>query len=71
MPRTARGMADDSVYHVLNRGNCAIKIFTKERDVASFVKLLEEARQRFDTVAIRGYPAGLGFRVRGVRLLSG
>lgn len=46
MPRRARRIADDGVYHVLNRGNCRMDIFHKAGDFAAFVKLLEEARQR-------------------------
>ena len=45
MPRRARRVADDGLYHVLNRGNCRMDIFHKPGDFAAFVKLLEEARQ--------------------------
>ena len=48
MPRRARRVADDGVYHVLNRGNCRMDIFHKSGDFAAFVKLLEEARQLTD-----------------------
>jgi putative transposase len=46
MARVARRAGDDGVYHVLNRGNCRMDIFTKPGDFAAFIKLLEEARRR-------------------------
>lgn len=46
MPRRARRAADDAIYHVLNRGNCRMKIFDKAGDFAAFVKLLEQGHQR-------------------------
>lgn len=48
MPRRGRlrRLADNGVYHVLNRGNCRMKIFAKAGDFAAFVKLLEEGRRR-------------------------
>ena len=52
MPRTARNLADNCVYHLLNRGNCRMKIFTKTGDFAAFVRLVEQARRRFPTVRI-------------------
>ena len=55
MPRTARNLADNCVYHLLNRGNCRMKIFTKTGDFAAFVRLVEQARRRFPTVRILGY----------------
>jgi putative transposase len=54
MPRRARKPADNAIYHVLNRGNCRLKIFHKPADFAAFIKLLEEARRRFG-VRILGY----------------
>lgn len=48
MPRRARRAVDDAIYHVLNRGNCRMKIFDKAGDFAAFVKLLEQGRQRTD-----------------------
>src|ERR1700733_7605847 len=55
MPRTARSLADACIYHVLNRGNCGMDIFTKDGDYAAFIKLLEEAHRRIPTVRIFGY----------------
>ncbi len=46
MARTTRQVVDNGVYHVLNRGNCRMDIFTKPGDFAAFVKLVEEARRR-------------------------
>jgi putative transposase len=54
MPRRPRSIPDDSIVHVLNRGNCRMDIFTKPGDFASFIKLIEEARRRFD-MRILGY----------------
>src|SRR2546427_114992 len=46
MPRTARASVGGIVYHVLNRGNCRMKIFHSEGDFFAFVKLLVEAARR-------------------------
>jgi putative transposase len=46
MPRHPRIAPGDMIYHVLNRGNCRLKIFTKDGDYLAFLKLLEEGRQR-------------------------
>jgi putative transposase len=54
MPRYARKVADDSVYHVLNRGNERMRIFQKQGDFEAFVKLLEEGRKRIG-MRILGY----------------
>ena len=34
------------IYHVLNRGNCRMEIFSKDGDYAAFLKLLEQGRQQ-------------------------
>ncbi len=54
MPRGARKLADEAIYHVLNRGNCRMRIFSKAGDFESFIKLLEEGRKR-SGVRILGY----------------
>ena len=54
MARTLRNIADDGVYHVLNRGNCRMDVFEKPKDYAAFIKLLEEGRRRFD-MRVLGY----------------
>ena len=46
MARQAQHRVDDGIYHVLNRGNCRMDIFEKSGDFQSFIKLLEEGRQR-------------------------
>ena len=54
MARQPRSAIDGGVYHVLNRGNCRMDIFTKPGDFQSFLKLLEEGRRRLD-MRILGY----------------
>jgi len=54
MPRHARKVADDGIYHVLNRGNGRMRIFQKRGDFEAFVKLLEEGRKRVG-MRILGY----------------
>ena len=54
MARQSRELADDCIYHALNRGNCRMDIFEKPADFAAFIKLLEEARRRAD-MRILGY----------------
>ena len=46
MPRIARGLADNFVYHVLNRGNNKEKVFRKEQDYNAFIDLMLEAKER-------------------------
>ncbi|HEV8604509.1 MAG TPA: transposase, partial [Tepidisphaeraceae bacterium] len=54
MPREARKLADDAIYHVLNRGNCRMRIFRRAGDFGAFIKLLEEGRKR-SGVRVLGY----------------
>src|SRR6266480_6226189 len=54
MPRHARKVADEAVYHVLNRGNGRMRIFQKNGDFEAFIKLLEEGRKRVG-MRILGY----------------
>jgi putative transposase len=54
MARQRRKLADDSVYHVHNRGNGGMRIFRKAGDFEAFIKLLEEGRKR-SGVRILGY----------------
>jgi putative transposase len=54
MARQARHPVDGGIYHVLNRGNCRMDIFEKAGDFQSFIKLLEEGRQR-GSMRILGY----------------
>jgi len=54
MPRIARGLVDNFVYHVLNRGNNKQKIFRKEQDYKAFVNLMMEAK-RYYPIKILAY----------------
>lgn len=44
MPRTAREVEDDVVYHVHNRGNADQRVFQKDADYLAFLKLVEEIK---------------------------
>jgi putative transposase len=55
MPRRNRPLPDNAIFHVFNRGNCGMYLFSKPGDFASFIKALEQARQRFPDVRILGY----------------
>jgi len=46
MPRISRGLADNAVYHVLNRGNARQTVFHGTRDYSEFTVLLHRAVQR-------------------------
>ena len=46
MPRIPRGFGDNQVYHVINRGNARNKVFHKDDDYISFIRLLKEAIAR-------------------------
>jgi putative transposase len=46
MPRVARGLAGDHIYHVLNRGNGRQEVFHKNGDYAAFIDLMKEAKER-------------------------
>ena len=54
MARAPRNAIDGGIYHVLNRGNCRMDIFSKPGDFQSFLKLLEEGR-RHHGMRILGY----------------
>jgi putative transposase len=47
MPRIARGLSGNCIYHVLNRGNGKQKVFHKEQDYNAFVDLMKEAETRY------------------------
>ena len=47
MPRVARGLADNQVYHILNRGNGRQEVFHKPEDFAAFVRLIAEAKRKY------------------------
>lgn len=46
MPRSPRTDIGGLIYHVLNRSNARIPIFTTPKDYAAFESVLEEAQQR-------------------------
>jgi len=46
MPRRARAIEGGYPYHVLNRANARLPLFTKEADYAAFERVLEEAYER-------------------------
>ena len=54
MARQPRRPIDGAIYHVLNRGNFRMDLFEKAGDFQSFIKLLDEARQRH-SMRILGY----------------
>jgi putative transposase len=54
MPRIVRGLGDNVVYHVINRGNGRQEVFHKNKDYEAFVKLIAEAKERH-TVKLYGY----------------
>lgn len=47
MPRSARALADNCCYHVINRGNGRQQIFHKDGDYSAFLDVLLGARQRY------------------------
>lgn len=47
MPRIARGLADEQIYHILNRGNGRKDVFHKAGDFKAFVELLRESKNKY------------------------
>ncbi|PHR53871.1 MAG: transposase [Arcobacter sp.] len=47
MPRVARALADDQIYHIINRGNRREKIFHDEYDFTKILELFSKAKDRF------------------------
>ena len=47
MPRIVRGLSENSIYHVLNRGNGKQKVFHKIQDYKAFIDLMKEAKDRY------------------------
>lgn len=47
MPRSARALADNCCYHVINRGNGRQQVFHKEGDYSAFLDVLLGARQKY------------------------
>ncbi len=54
MPRIVRGIGDNIVYHVINRGNGRQEVFHKEGDYAAFIELMKAAKERW-AVKLYGY----------------
>lgn len=54
MPRIVRGLADNIIYHVINRGNGRQEVFHKDKDYEAFMQLIAEAKERY-TVKLYGY----------------
>jgi putative transposase len=48
MPRVARALADEQVYHIINRGNRRDDIFHDEFDFTKMLELLQSAKEKFD-----------------------
>jgi putative transposase len=47
MPRVPRGRPGGLIHHVLNRGNARATVFHREEDYSNFLRLLAEAREKF------------------------
>ncbi len=45
MPRVVRGLADELIYHVINRGNSRQEIFHKDKDYEAFINLMKQAKK--------------------------
>lgn len=54
MPRISRGLFDNAVYHIINRGNGGQVVFHKNGDYEAFINLIQEAKDRF-TIKIFAY----------------
>lgn len=48
MPRSARGLVDGGVYHILNRGNGRQNVFHKDADYAAFLGVIEQMIDRYE-----------------------
>jgi len=46
VPRIRRGLVDNGVYHVINRGNGRQEIFHKEKDYEAFIHILQGGQKR-------------------------
>ena len=47
MPRITRGLADNHIYHILNRGNNKQRIFSKQQDYEAFADLIKKAKKLY------------------------
>lgn len=48
MPRSARKVDDDGIYHLLNRGNGQQRVFQKDGDYLAFLQLLGQMKVQFN-----------------------
>lgn len=48
MPRIARNLADEQIYHIINRGNRRSAIFHDSYDYDKFLNLLFDAKEKYD-----------------------
>lgn len=54
MPRIARGLIDNGIYHVINRGNRRLEVFHNDEDYKRLIELLGKAKERA-LVKVLGY----------------
>lgn len=47
MPRSSRVDVADIIYHVINRANARMTIFSKDKDFLAFLEVLQEAKEKF------------------------
>ena len=47
MPRIARGLADNQIYHIINKGNRRETVFHDSYDYERFLKLLLESKEKY------------------------
>ncbi len=47
MPRLARGLGDNLLYHVINRGNGRQEVFHKDSDYEAFIHLMKQSKDRY------------------------
>jgi putative transposase len=47
MPRIARALADNQIYHIINRGNRREAVFHDNYDYEKFLKLLLESKEKY------------------------
>jgi REP element-mobilizing transposase RayT len=46
MQGVVRGLADNFIYHIINRGNGRQEVFHKEKDYEAFIEIMKEAKER-------------------------
>lgn len=46
MPGVVRGLADNFIYHIINRGNGRQEVFHKGKDYEAFIEIMKEAKER-------------------------